>query len=87
MALHSTRGAPNPAPLGTQGSTLGRATATAQSLRLCRPEPGIPYPPREVLVFQVANPQAATGVLAPHEQLTFVCKGRARRGDPAEHIH
>lgn len=41
-----------------------------------RPTPAWSYPPWEVLVFQAANPQAPSDVLAPHEQLTLVCKGR-----------
>lgn len=41
-----------------------------------QPTPARSYPPWEVLVFQTANPQAPTDVLAPHKQFTLVCKGR-----------
>lgn len=66
-----------PQGLEARGPCAGRAAAPGEgALRARRPRarPAQPYPPREVLVFQATDSQAPSDVLAPHKQLSSVCK-------------
>lgn len=63
---------PGPAARKVSAVTSGDSTLSIHS-RDC---PSQPYPPWEILVLQATDSQAASDVLAPYKQLSFVCKGR-----------